>query len=296
MNTSRKISIIAAGLFLVLFAGSIVSQRQVQRLRGDDTTLEEILYLPSGKAVKRLSLGYSSLLANIYWTRAVQYFGARHLKHSEHYELLYPLLKITTELDPHLVVAYETGAVFLCQPIPDGAGDPDKAVDLLEKGAKENPEYWHMYFTLGFVHYLERHDPKSAEQAFRTGSEVPGALPWMKIMAARMAEHADDRDTAILLWKAVLDNAHEDSIKQTARKHIESLEAEETIDILKTLVQKYRASTGNSPSTWMEMVRAGILARVPVDPTGHVYKLMPDGSVGVENPKEFPYMGKDSKN
>ena len=295
MNTSRKTSIVAAGLFLALFVGSILSQQKVQRLRGEDVTLEEILYLPSGKAVKRLSLGYSSLLADIYWTRAVQYFGARHLKHSTHYELLYPLLKITTELDPHLVVAYETGAVFLCQPIPDGAGDPDKAVALLEQGIKENPEAWHMYFTLGFVQYLERHDYKAAEQAFHRGSEIPGALPWMRIMAARMAEHADDRDTAMLLWKGVYDSAHEDMVRETARKHMASLEAEMTIEILKKLVQTYHDRTGNLPAAWVDMVRAGVLSQVPLDPTGHVYKLGQDGMVGVEDPKQFPYLDKNRK-
>ena len=43
-----------------------------------DTVLQEMLYIPSPKIVKRLSLGYSGLLADVYWTRVVQYFGAKH--------------------------------------------------------------------------------------------------------------------------------------------------------------------------------------------------------------------------
>ena len=82
MNTSRKVTVIAGLLLVTLFAGSIVSRRQVEKMRGKEATLEEVLYLPSGKTVKRLSLGYSSLLANIYWTRAVQYFGSRHIQRS----------------------------------------------------------------------------------------------------------------------------------------------------------------------------------------------------------------------
>ena len=127
-------------------------------------------------------------------------------RHSTHYDLLYPLLDITTDLDPKLVVAYEYGSVFLSQKPPDGAGQPDSAVALVEKGIRENPEYWRLYFNLGFIHYMDRHDPKAAQEAFLKGSEVPGALPWMKVMAARMAERSNDINTSICSGKASRDN------------------------------------------------------------------------------------------
>jgi hypothetical protein len=127
MNRGRKLTAVCSVLVIALFAGSVISRRKVEEIRGRQATLEDILYLPSGKTVKRLSLGYSSLLADVYWTRAVQYFGSRHIRGSEHYELLEPLLEITTELDPNLIVAYETGSIFLSQRVPEGAGQPDKA-------------------------------------------------------------------------------------------------------------------------------------------------------------------------
>src|SRR5258707_3621565 len=153
MTGNRTVTKVSACLFLVLFAGSVFSLREAVMVRGKEATLEEVLYLPSGKTVKHLSLGYSGLLADIYWTRAVQYFGGKHAQQSMRYDLLYPLLDITTDLDPHLIEAYHSGSVFLSQPPPDGAGQPDKAVALLEKGIRENPSYWRLYFTLGFVHY-----------------------------------------------------------------------------------------------------------------------------------------------
>ena len=64
--------------------------------------------------MKRLSLGYDGLLADIYWTRAVQYFGTRHQQQRAQLQsLLAPLLEITTTLDPQLLVAYQFGANFL---------------------------------------------------------------------------------------------------------------------------------------------------------------------------------------
>jgi hypothetical protein len=106
MSGSRQVTVIASILLVVCLAGSILTLRKVDDVR-TGATLENVLYLSSPKLVKRLSLGYDGLMADIYWTRAVQYFGSRHFRHASHYRQLAPLLTITTALDPHLIVAYE---------------------------------------------------------------------------------------------------------------------------------------------------------------------------------------------
>lgn len=282
---------VSALLLVLLFSGSVLSLAKVQALRGGQATLEEVLYLPSGKTLKRLSLGYSSLLADIYWTRAVQYFGRKHIQESTRYDLLAPLLQITTDLDPHLIVAYQDGSVFLSERPPWGAGEPNKAVDLLEKGIRNNPEYWRMYFTLGFVHYMDRHDYKAAEQAFRKGSEIPRALPWMKVMAARMAEKGKDAGTAMALWQTIYGEAHDKELKNTALLHINSLRADADLNELQRRVQIYHEKTGFLPSEWTDLVHVGLLQGIPVDPTGTPYKLMAGGKVDVQDPGKFKFLG-----
>ena len=295
MMQNRKVIIIGAVLLLTLFAGSVLARQRVESLQGSRATLEEILYLPSGKTLKKLSLGYSSLLADIYWTRAVQYFGAKHIRGTERYDLLAPLLDITTDLDPNLIVAYETGSIFLCQKPPDGAGQPDKAVELVEKGIRANPSYWRLYFTLGFIHYVDRHDPKAAQQAFQKGSEVPGALPWMKVMAARMAEHADDPATAAYLWKTIYETTKDKEIKDTAEKHLISLRVESELDELERRTKAYYDSRGAYPEEWSDLIKAGLLRGVPVDPNGVPYRLRLDGTVQVADAKKFIYLERHGK-
>src|SRR3989442_11350859 len=112
MRASRQITAVFGVLLIACIAGSVLLLRGLDRLRSH-ATLEEVLYIPSPKAIKRLSLGYDGLLADIYWTRAVQYFGNKHNVGAENFNLLAPLLEITTALDPHLVVAYEYGSNFL---------------------------------------------------------------------------------------------------------------------------------------------------------------------------------------
>ncbi len=291
MTASGKTTLIAAIVLVAAFVGSVMGRREVDQQRGPEATLEDVLYLPSGKTVKRLSLGYSGLLANIYWTRAVQYFGSQHMHHSRRYDLLYPLLDITTDLDPNLIVAYETGGILLSQKAPDGADQPDKAVTLLEKGIKANPDYWRLYFTLGFVHYIDRDDPKAAQMAFERGSEVPGALPWMKVMAARMAERSKDITTAMALWQAIYETTTDKNVHDTALSHLASLEADRDINELERRVKIYRQRTGKLPASWSDLIGAGLLNEVPLTPFKAPYVLNADGKVDVKDSSKYPYLG-----
>jgi hypothetical protein len=166
---------------------------------------------------------------------------------------------------------------------------------LVEKGIRENPSYWRLYFTLGFIHYVDRHDPKAAEQAFLKGSEVPGALSWMKVMAARMAEHAQESSTAAYLWKAIYDSAADKQLKDTAEKHLISLRVESELDQLERITQEYYHRRGAYPEEWSDLIKAGFLRGVPVDPNGVPYRLRLDGTVQVADAKKFIYLERHGK-
>src|SRR5947199_8502636 len=115
MRALRQITVVFSVLLIACIAGSVLLLRGLDRLRSH-ATLEEVLYIPSPKVMKRLSLGYDGLLADIYWTRAVQHFGNKLNVGAENFNLLAPLLEITRVLDPHLVVAYEYGS-YLRSPL-----------------------------------------------------------------------------------------------------------------------------------------------------------------------------------
>src|SRR5437588_6319189 len=133
MKNRQKTTMVASACLIVSLAASSFVLRRVDQLR-PQATLDEVLFLSSPKVIKRASLGFNGLMACIYWTRAVQYFGHRHVARNRSYNELAPLLEITTALDPQLVPAYEFGASFLAPPPPGGAGEPKRAVELMEYG------------------------------------------------------------------------------------------------------------------------------------------------------------------
>src|SRR5438270_55842 len=165
MKARQKTTMIASICLIVSLAASSFVLHRVDQLR-PQATLDEVLYLSSPKLIKRASLGYDGLMACIYWTRAVQYFGYRHYYSATSYNLLAPLLQITTHLDPRLVVAYEFGSSFLAPAPPHGAGQPQAAIQLMEYGIQNNPDNWRLYYDLGFVYYMELKDYKKAADIF----------------------------------------------------------------------------------------------------------------------------------
>lgn len=290
MKSRKAVTVVSTSLLIAAFACSAVVVHLIENARGKQATLEEVLYIPSSKTLQRMSLGYSGLLADVYWTRAVQYYGGKQQLEEPRYDLLYPLLDITTDLDPHLIVAYQFGSVFLSQKPPVGAGQPDKAVALVEKGIRANPDQWRLYYTLGFIHYWDRHDYKAAEQAFRKGAENPHALYWMKVMAASMAQRANDTNTAIMLWEGIRQSVEDKMVKANATEHINALVVDTIVPELERRIANFREKTGRLPADWNDMVRERLLQGIPMDPTKHPYKLMPDGTVQVEDPASLPFI------
>ncbi len=291
MSVSRKVTAGAGSLLLLSLAVSVLLLRRLDQVRSQ-ATLEEVLYFNSPKVVKRLSLGYGGLLADIYWTRAVQYFGSRHLTQISDYKLLAPLLEITTALDPKLMVAYEFGASFLGPKPPDGAGQPDKAIALLEGGIRNNPDDWRLYYDLGFIYYMDLKDYARAAEAFERGTHVPKAHPFLRVMAAQMAQHAGEIQTARILWQATYANTKDEMIRQNAVAHLRALEVDEGVTELEKMVATYAEKTGRLPSSFKQLIDAGMLKGVPLDPDGKAYKLMADGRIELRNPEDFSFAEK----
>jgi tetratricopeptide (TPR) repeat protein len=291
MKPSKKVTVTAAVVLIVCMMGSVAVLRELDKVR-TGATLDDTLYICSPKLIKRLSLGYDGLMADIYWTRAVQYFGSRHAAWASHYRQLAPLLTITTTLDPHLVVAYEFGANFLSPRPPNGAGMPDEAVKLVEFGIQNNPDNWRLYYDLGFIYYMDLKDYPRAEDAFVRGSKVPDAHPFLKILGAQMAQHAGDTQMARALWTTTLQTSQEKQIKGNAIAHLRALQVADDVTALEQIVTHYHDITGQNPTNWSEVVNAHLLRDTPRDVTGRPYKLTPSGRVEVEVPDDIPYIEK----
>ena len=276
--------VVSALLSLIPLQRSIDQQRE-----GDEGRPEEILFFPSGVTLRRWSGGYSGLLAAIYWTRAVQYYGRRRLEHSRDFALLGTLLSVTTDLDPHLLIAYRFGSLFLAGKTPEGAGRPDEAIHLLQRGIVANPDYWRLWEDLGFIYYWDLKDYAHAAEAFRLGSERPGALPWMRALAASVAARGGAIQTSRLLWSEIARTGDNESMRHSAESHLAALDAQEVLNKLDGLLAIYRQREGREPLSLRDLIATGYLRDIPLDPSGESFTLGPNGraSLGPKSKIDF---------
>jgi hypothetical protein len=234
---------------------------------------EEIFFLPSADVIKKLSLGYNGLMADIYWMRAVQYYGGKRLKNQPGFPLLGPLIDVATTLDPQLLHAYRFGSIFLSEQEPIGAGAPGQAIALLKKGIEHNPNEWQLYRDMGFTYYWFLSDHRRAGEAFLEGSKNPKSALWMKTFAAQLLARGGGRDTARFLWQEVYQTSDNQRMKENAREHLQKLTADEDIETLQALVNKVEAKTGRKTVSIEELVKLGFFKKRPSDPKGFPYML-----------------------
>jgi hypothetical protein len=272
LTTAALIVFLVAGFAAVCrLQGGIDAEQKSSRVEMDQ------LAIRSPKVIKRISLEYAPLVGAMYWTRAVQYYGEKHRLHQGNLGLLWPLLDIATTLDPQLIVAYRFGSTFLGEKSPAGAGRPDLAIQLLERGLKANPDQWWLYYDMGYVYYFDMHDYQKASRAFAEGSKNPNAYIWMKILAAKIAGEGESPETSYFLWQQVYNNATDALIRQNAADHLVLMKAQLDLKEIDRLADEYQKQTNHRAARISELVQAGLLKSVPRDSDGYPYVLGEDG-------------------
>ena len=254
-------------LRLVLVPLVALAQLDVDRRFGSYRAQQEALYLSSGDELKQLAPTFEDIAADLYWLRTVQYYGGvRAFNTGGRFELLWPLIDITTTLDPRLEIAYRYGAIFLSEPWPIGAGEPARGVQILEKGIRLNPRSWRLRWDLGNLWHFFIKDDHRAAQVLVEASKVPGAPYWLESLAGAMLLKSD-REVSREIWKHQYEMA-EGAIKENALYHLQQLDVLDLRDALKKVADDFSKRNDRFPGSWDELIRAGALRGVPSDPTG----------------------------
>ncbi len=256
-----------AVLLVGLIAAIPVIQARIDAQLGTFRAQEEVLYLWSGPQVRRMVPGFEDLAASFYWLRTVQYFGGQRLFASnKRFELLEPLINITTTLDPRLEVAYRYGAIFLSEGPPVGAGRPRNGIALLERGAQALPQSWRLRQDLGFFHFLYLHDVETASRILYEASSIPGAAFWLKTLAGDLLLTRGDRGHARRMWKQMYDQAEEGVLRSNAERQLAILDALDRADRLTAAAREFARTHGRLPRDLRELAASGLTRDPVADP------------------------------
>jgi hypothetical protein len=279
--------ILARAAAAAALAGGLTASAAVLRA-GDEVARESgseerRLYVESGPVARRLLLSFDALGADVYWIRAIQHYGRdrRSSRQTGRFELLNPLLDLTTSLDPHFTIAYRSGAVFLAEPPPSGPGRVDQAMALLQKGLRHNPERWQFAFDIGFIYYWYGAaggpgpaDFVAAADWFERAATMPDAPLWLRQLAATTRAGGGDLAGARRLLQQL--NASDEAwVRQVARRGLDQLAAREAIDDLQGRLDAHMVAHRAWPQRWAQFVPGLPPDGTPLDPSGTPYEYDP---------------------
>ena len=234
-----------------------------------------IIYVPSGKYLKKMSFGYQSALADLIYLWAIQYYSDTAVP--DRYRNLDHIFSIISELDPHYQDPYLTGALIAVYE----AHDLDLAFKILDRGMERNPDQWLFPFEAGHYAQIFKKDFDLARKYFARAMDLPGAPIIARRLYANAAYRTQDLETAWKTWLDVYQTAPDERIKKIASNHLYQVKAAIDTGRIKEAIRKYKDAYRRLPMNLGQLVKAGFLAGLPQDLDGHDYVYAPQtGAVG----------------
>ena len=253
----------------------------------------DILLFGSPRFVKKLALGYDGLLADFYWMRTIQYYGRfdEADRRKVRYGNLYTLLDITTTLNPYHIDAYRHGSFFLAAEDPIGAGQPEEAMKLLDKGMLGNPEEWLFLYDKGFIYYWYLQNFEAAGETWLRAAKIPGAPEWLPGLAAASVSRGGELNLAIALWQERYLQTTRETERETAKNRLISFKVAQDMWGWQSLAEKYKEENGAYPVSLEILAAEHGLRYSLTDPFEMPYQYDPQtGKVALGNDTEVHYL------
>jgi len=260
----------ACAAVVLLLACAAVTQTGLDRLRRGSEVASPMLYLPSGRYLKIVSLGFDAVVADAIYLWAIQYYGNYSIQDRYNY-LEHIFRDVVTELDPHYLDAYLTGSLIMSSE----ARQPEMALRLLDKGIERNPGAWILAFDAGFLCYQGLKDYPRAATYFEKAVQAPDVHPQVRRFYAEMYRRAGDPRASLREWSGIYSTAGDDYVRTVAWNHVHDLKVQVDLEDLNVAIGAFRGRFARTPLRLQDLVRAGLLAELPLDPEGQPYDYDP---------------------
>jgi tetratricopeptide (TPR) repeat protein len=242
----------------------------------------DIDFVPSARALRWASAGHPTLVANLWWLRAVQYMGEPRAD-ERGWARLHPVVDLVTGLDPRHGYAYQVTANVL-----GSVGRVDESNLLLEKGHRNVPERYIIPFHRAVNAFLYEGDYALAGRWFEKAAQVPGAPARVREYAVAMYVKGRAAETAISFLRHLYTQADDAESQKAIRRQLDQAVLERDAAVIEDAVAAYARRRGFPPIALAQLVLEGFLPGIPKDPFGGEYHFDASGRViSSANPNRF---------
>ena len=235
-SAGRRLRTVAAAF---LIAGVLAAQAGVQRsfeAAWPRRSFEQLLYVPSGRHTKALTLGFSNLAADVIWVRTVTYFGGHVLDDTKYPRLNHLLLQVTT-LDPSFMYPYLWGGMALALRPETGA----ESIAMLARGMTNYPGDWRYPFYMGFNAFYNQYDSRRAADLMRYAASLPGSPEYLPRLAASLLAESGGVAAAVQFLETMAEGTRDETARANIRRKIEDLRAGRIPENLRAFLAGKRA-------------------------------------------------------
>ncbi|MBN1572463.1 MAG: hypothetical protein JW984_04620 [Deltaproteobacteria bacterium] len=216
-NSKSLILPLTAGLIL---CAVFLLQTKIDDERSTWSHEEELLYIPSGKVLKIVSLGFDEVMADILYIRMLDYFGT-HATSDRTYTWLYHMADLVTTLDPKFRFPY----IFAGLMLNLEANQHENARKIIIKGMNEFPNDWYFPFVLGINYFFHDGDFKDAADSIEKASRLPKSPAYLKDLALKLRREGATRETAIAFLQHLYVNFKDKELRKILAARIREIKA-----------------------------------------------------------------------
>ena len=271
-------------LLICCAASSARLAEQASTLSSSNTSSEqEVLYLPDGRGLSLLSFGYTNFVADLLWFNTINYFG-KHYNADRNFQWLGHMCNLVTSLDPNSKHVYGFCSTMLSWE----ANLPNESLKILDKAIANYPTDWKFFYLRGFTKMFFLKDDQGALADFSTSAKLPGASWIAARLAAKNIAMSDDPKSAVEFLKNILEGTTDETQRRALESRLREAQLVVDLDTLAQAVAVYKEREGQNPSKLEELVKAGIILALPLDPFGGKYLIDEAGQVSSTSSVKLP--------
>lgn len=258
-------------IFIALFAGVVVTQLVWDQQKPAPLPYAFTHY-PS-TALKIADLGLNSATASLLWVNLIQEVGGMDVSRISGIDTMAQAIQMINAVDPKFSYPYAFATLLI--PAFDPTQTP-VAINIGKQGIAAGANDWRIPYYMGVIYHIQYRDHDTAQQYFTMTAQTPGVPANIRLFALGYATTTSARKQTEDMWTATYNSSNDDIVRDQAKVNLEHLEI---MDILDQAIHAYKARKGVYPKEVQDLVSAGYINQMPVDPLGATFSIGENGAL-----------------